>query len=49
MITQPIQSTPRYALAGIALCLAASAQAQINDSIRGAPSEANHFIATPAR
>jgi hypothetical protein len=33
--------------AGVAALLAAVAHAQINDSIRGAPSEANHFIATP--
>ena len=30
-----------------AAILAATAHAQIDDSIRGAPSEANHFIATP--
>src|SRR5690242_9345334 len=30
-----------------AAALAATAQAQINDSIRGPASEANHFIATP--
>ncbi|HEX6998418.1 MAG TPA: hypothetical protein VF322_09750 [Gammaproteobacteria bacterium] len=42
-------STVRSALAGVAAsaALLATAHAQINDSIRGAPSEANHFIATP--
>jgi hypothetical protein len=34
--------------AAAATTLAATANAQINDSIRGAPSEANHFIETPA-
>src|SRR5690606_21988920 len=33
--------------AGVAAVPAMAAQAEINDSIRGAPSEANHFIATP--
>jgi hypothetical protein len=33
--------------AGTATVLVATAHAQINDSIRGAPSEANHFIGTP--
>jgi len=44
-----IASTMQTALtgAGIAAVLAATAHAQINDSIRGAPSEANHFIGTP--
>src|SRR5690606_22560058 len=41
----------RTAAASIAACSASLApalvQAQIDDSIRGAPSEANHFIATP--
>jgi hypothetical protein len=47
---QPTNSPMRYALVGIAMSLAATAQAQkINDSIRGAPSEANHFVETPAR
>jgi hypothetical protein len=46
---QATQVTIRYTLLGIATCLAATAQAQINDSIRGAASDANHFIATPAR
>jgi hypothetical protein len=32
---------------GAAAMLAAAAHGAINDSIRGAPSEANHFIATP--
>ncbi len=35
------------AVASAATILAATAHAQINDSIRGAPSEANYFIATP--
>ncbi|HUL83346.1 MAG TPA: hypothetical protein VL131_14445 [Gammaproteobacteria bacterium] len=42
-----IKSTVRYTLFGAAMALAVVAQAQINDSIRGAPSEANHFIETP--
>ncbi|HEY5665942.1 MAG TPA: hypothetical protein VIV64_04410 [Gammaproteobacteria bacterium] len=33
---------------GLAGCLATAAEAQIGDSIRGAPGEANHFIETPA-
>jgi hypothetical protein len=33
--------------AGTAAILFSTAHAQINDSIRGAPSEANHFIGTP--
>jgi hypothetical protein len=33
--------------AGAAMIFIATAQAQINDSIRGTPSEANHFIETP--
>jgi hypothetical protein len=45
----PIKSTTPYTLLVIVLGLGATAQAQINDSIRGAASEANHFIATPAR
>jgi hypothetical protein len=49
VITQTTQLTIRYTLLGIAACLAATAHAQINDSIRGAASDANHFIATPAR
>jgi len=42
-------TTIRSALiaAGIAAVPAATALAQINDGIRGAPSEANHFIGTP--
>lgn len=41
-------SAKRLALVGAALALAATGQAQnIGDSIRGAPSEANHFIETP--
>jgi hypothetical protein len=35
--------------AGAAAMSVATAHAQIDDSIRGAPSEANHFIATPRR
>jgi hypothetical protein len=45
----PVRSTVRHAwlALGIApLCLA-TAHAQIDDSIRGAPSELNHFIETP--
>lgn len=34
--------------AAITVILAAPAHAQTNDSIRGAPSEANHFVATPS-
>jgi len=41
------ESILRYALLGAAMSLAAAAQAQINDSIRGAPGDANHFIETP--
>ena len=39
----------RNALASVVVVLltTAAAHAQINDRIRGAPSEANHFIATP--
>jgi hypothetical protein len=46
----PIKSTKRsLKLTALAAAIfAATAHAQINDSIRGAPSEANHFIATPA-
>jgi len=46
---QPIITTTRSALiaAGAAAMLAPTAQAQIDDAIRGAPSEANHFIETP--
>jgi hypothetical protein len=42
-------STTRSALLGAAATaiFVATAHAQINDSIRGAPSEANHFIETP--
>src|SRR6185295_10213170 len=45
----PIISTTRSALLGAAATglLVTTANAQINDSIRGAASEANHFIATP--
>jgi hypothetical protein len=46
---QRIKSTTQCALVAAAMSLAATAQAQkINDSIRGAASEANHFIATPS-
>jgi len=45
---RPINNKLRTALFGAgALLAAAAAQAQINDRIRGAPSEANHFIETP--
>ncbi len=43
----PIKSTLRLTFAATTLALATSAYAQINDSIRGAPSEANHFVETP--
>ena len=43
----PIKSTLRLTFAATTLALATSAYAQINDSIRGAASEANHFIETP--
>jgi hypothetical protein len=42
-----IRSVPLSVLA--AAILTATAHAQIDDSIRGAPSEANHFIETPRR
>ncbi len=35
------------AIAGAIMTLVATAHAQINDSVRGAASEANHFIETP--
>jgi hypothetical protein len=44
---QSIKSTTLTALIGAAVALAFSAQAEISDPIRGAASEANHFIATP--
>src|SRR3954463_14259338 len=45
---RPINDTARIALLGAGALLAtATAHAQINDKIRGAPSEANHFIETP--
>ena len=45
---RPTNTTLRNALFGAGALLAtAVAQAQINDRIRGAPSEANHFIETP--
>ena len=43
----PIKSTLRLMFAATTLALATSAYAQINDSIRGAASEANHFVETP--
>ena len=43
----PIKSTLRLTFAATTLALATSAYAQINDSIRGAASEANHFVETP--
>src|SRR6185295_20093967 len=44
----PTISTMRSLVLGVgAAAFAAAAHAQINDSIRGAASEANHFIATP--
>jgi hypothetical protein len=44
----PSSTTLRCALLGAgATLLAATANAQINDRIRGTPSEANHFIETP--
>jgi hypothetical protein len=43
----PMKSTVRFAFAAATLALATAAYAQINDSIRGAPSEANHFVETP--
>ena len=45
----PIMSKSRARLlsASVAALLMATADAQLNDSIRGAPSEANHFISTP--
>ena len=42
------ESTLRYVVLGAAASFTALAYAEINDSIRGAPSEANHFVATPA-
>ena len=43
-----IMSTMRSALLGVGatLIVVAAAHGQINDAIRGAPSEANHFIET---
>jgi len=43
----PMKSTLRFTFAATTLALATAAYAQINDSIRGAPSEANHFVETP--
>jgi hypothetical protein len=45
----PTLSTLRNTLvgAGVAVIFVAPAHAQINDSIRGAASEANHFVETP--
>ena len=42
-----ILTTRSLLLGAGAAVLVATAQAQINDSVRGAASEANHFIATP--
>ena len=42
-----LESTSRTAGAVAACVLAAAAHGQIDDSIRGAPREANHFIETP--
>jgi hypothetical protein len=49
MTVHSIMSTLRRLLlaAGAAPLLLAAAHAQIDDSIRGAPSETNHFIGTP--
>jgi len=44
---QSIKRTMRCALAGVAMSLMVAAYAETNDSIRGAPNEANHFIGTP--
>src|SRR5262245_45087468 len=45
---RPTNTKLRHALFGASALLAtAAAHAQINDRIRGAPSEANHFIETP--
>jgi hypothetical protein len=41
------ESTVRYVLLGAAASLSAAVHAETNDSIRGAPSEANHYIETP--
>jgi hypothetical protein len=43
----PTKATLRSLFAATTVALATTAYAQINDSIRGAPSEANHFIETP--
>jgi hypothetical protein len=46
---RPIRSTARAVLRAAAACmLVASARAELDDSVRGEPREANHFIATPA-
>lgn len=42
-----ISSKRHTLLAASVIALAATAHAQINDSIRGEPSEANHFVGTP--
>ena len=42
-----MKSSLRYILPATAMSLASTVYAQTNDSIRGAPSEANHFIETP--
>ena len=46
--TSTMRRVPRSALAAAILAAtAATAHAQIDDSIRGEPSEDNHFIPTP--
>ena len=47
MSSKTVESTLRCALVGAALSWAIAAHAQINDSIRGAPGDANNFIETP--
>jgi hypothetical protein len=42
------ESTMRYVLLGAAASLSAAAHAGIDDSVRGAASEANHYVETPA-
>src|SRR4029077_9105200 len=47
MSPKTIGSTLRCALVGAIMSSAVAAHAQINDSIRGAAGDANHFIKTP--
>jgi len=47
MTPKTIESMLRYGLAGAIMSSALAAHAQINDSIRGAAGDANHFIETP--